>query len=89
MRGDREVPIPKALAEVGPVSRVWVIAQSMPTAKRAEVLAACKRLGINGNTAKTQYQLWRYSRSQAQKARALPDKVKRQVHRAADIEVRV
>ena len=89
MKGDREVPIVRQLADVGPVSRVWVIANAMPGAKRAAVMAACKRAGINANTAKTQYQLWQYARTQAQRARKLPDKVKRQIQRHADIEVRL
>lgn len=89
MNREREVPIPRQIADMGPVSRVWVVAQSMPNAKRAEVLAACKALGVNANTAKTQYQLWRYARNQAKRARALPARVKRQVQRAVEREVRL
>jgi ribosomal protein L32E len=85
---DREVAIPRDLADVGPVQRCWVIANSMPGASRSEVLAACKELGINRNTAATQYQLWHYARTQARKARALPDKVKRQIQSKAEVEVR-
>lgn len=88
MPKDREVAIPKDLADVGPVQRCWVIANSMPGASRAEVLAACKELGINRNTAATQYQLWHYAKTQAHKARVLPEKIKQVIRRKAEVEAR-
>ena len=42
-----------------PVKRVWHVADSMPNASRADVLAACEKLGIAYYTARTQYQLWK------------------------------
>lgn len=83
MTRDREIPIHKHIEDVGPVARVWVVAQSMPRASRKDVLAACVALGIKEKTAATQYQLWQYSRRQAKIAKALPDRVRRQIQKAA------
>ena len=41
-----------------PCKQVWHIADSMPGAKRKDVLAACVEKGIAYNTARTQYQQW-------------------------------
>lgn len=41
-----------------PCKSVWAIADSMPGARRKEVLAACVEKGIAYNTARTQYQQW-------------------------------
>lgn len=90
MKGDKEVPLARQLADVGPVPRVWVIANAIgPDATREQVISACKAAGINENTAATQYQLWKYSRNQASVARKLPAKVRAQILRKADIEVRL
>lgn len=87
---EREVPVSRQLADVGPVARVWVICNAIgPTASREQVMLACKKAGINANTASTQYQLWRYSRNQAHTARTLPPKVKREIQRTAEVEVRM
>ena len=40
--------------------RVWEIADSMPGARRKDVLQACVAAGINPYTAETQYFLWRH-----------------------------
>lgn len=88
-RMDREVPIARELADVGPVPRAWVIFQALgPTVKREEALAACKKAGINANTAATQYQLWQYGRRQAHVARTLPKGVRRKIERAAEADMR-
>jgi len=42
-----------------PCKQVWHIADSMPGAKRKDVLAACVKAGIAFFTARTQYQQWR------------------------------
>lgn len=42
-----------------PVQHVWAIANSMPSAKRKEIIAACVELGVAFFTARTQYQKWR------------------------------
>jgi uncharacterized protein (DUF779 family) len=42
-----------------PVKRVWAIADSMPDAKRKDVIAACVEQGIAFYTARTQYQKWK------------------------------
>lgn len=42
----------------GACKRVWDMADSMPDAKRSEVVSACVEAGINLGTAKTQYQAW-------------------------------
>lgn len=41
-----------------PCKQVWHIADSMPGAKRKDVLEACVAKGIAYNTARTQYQQW-------------------------------
>jgi NDP-sugar pyrophosphorylase family protein len=43
---------------VGPTKRVWAIADSMPGAKRKDVIEACRAEGIAFGTARTQYQKW-------------------------------
>ena len=42
----------------GACKKVWDMADSMPGAKRSEVISACVAAGLNLGTAKTQYQLW-------------------------------
>lgn len=42
----------------GPTKRVWAIADSMPGAKRKDVIEACRVAGIAYGTARTQYQKW-------------------------------
>lgn len=42
----------------GACKKVWDMADSMPEAKRSEVVSACVAAGINLGTAKTQYQSW-------------------------------
>ena len=46
-----------------PVKRVWAMAEAMPGASRSEVVAACVAVGINKNTAGTQYFHWKKSKS--------------------------
>lgn len=41
-----------------PTRKVWDIADSMPGARRKEVMAACEAAGIAFFTARTQYQKW-------------------------------
>ncbi|MWV11152.1 hypothetical protein F3I62_03495 [Pseudomonas sp. R-28-1W-6] len=47
-----------------PVKRVWGIADSMPEARRKDVIAECERQGIAFYTARTQYQKWHKSRKE-------------------------
>ena len=49
----------------GATKQVWVIADSMPGAKRADVIAACLAAGINAGTASTQYQKWKQAQTAA------------------------
>ena len=42
-----------------PVQQVWAVADSMPTAKRKEIIATCVEQGIAFFTARTQYQRWK------------------------------
>lgn len=46
-----------------PVKRVWAIADSMPDAKRKDVIAACVAEGIAFFTARTQYQKWKQNQA--------------------------
>lgn len=46
-----------------PVKRVWAIADSMPEAKRKDVIAACVEEGITFFTARTQYQKWKQNQA--------------------------
>jgi hypothetical protein len=46
-----------------PVKRVWAIADSMPDAKRKDVIAACIEEGIAFFTARTQYQKWKQNQA--------------------------
>lgn len=46
----------KASWRDNPCKAVWDIAESMPGAKRKDILAACVEMGIAYNTARTQYQ---------------------------------
>lgn len=41
-----------------PTRKVWEIADSMPGAKRKDIIAACVEQGIAFFTARTQYQKW-------------------------------
>jgi hypothetical protein len=43
----------------GVCRNVWAIADSMPGAKRKDVIEACRAAGIAFGTARTQYQKWR------------------------------
>ena len=45
-----------------PVQLVWTMGDSMPTAKRKEIIAACVELGVAFFTARTQYQKWKQAR---------------------------
>ena len=45
-------------ATENPTKLVWEIAESMPGAKRKEVLAEAERRGVAFYTARTQYQRW-------------------------------
>ena len=42
-----------------PVDIVWGMCKDMPDAARDEIVEACVALGVNKNTAKTQYYHWR------------------------------
>lgn len=46
-----------------PTKLVWQIADSMPNASRADVIAACVAKGVNAATASTQFSKWRKARS--------------------------
>lgn len=46
----------------GATARVWAIADGMPTADRASIIAACVAEGINPSTAGTQYSKWKKAR---------------------------
>ena len=50
--------IAEASTAEGPTKRVWAIADSMPGAKRKDVIEACRLAGIAFGTARTQYQKW-------------------------------
>jgi hypothetical protein len=82
-RREREIAIPGSLKDMGPVAKVWAIADMMPQAERKEVLAVCKKLRINPKTAATQYQLERFARTQAR--RKLPQKVKSELNRVIKV----
>jgi hypothetical protein len=41
-----------------PTKKVWAIAESMPGARRKDVIAACEAAGIGAGTSRTQYQAW-------------------------------
>ncbi len=63
-----ETPAPVAKARnastvESPVKRVWAIADSMPDAKRKDVIAACVAEGIAFFTARTQYQKWKQNQA--------------------------
>lgn len=51
-------PILNRSTAESPTKRVWAIADAMPGATRAEVVAKCVAEGINRNTAGTQYHHW-------------------------------
>lgn len=40
------------------VARVWMICNLLAGKARSDVIAACVAVGINFNTARTQYQQW-------------------------------
>lgn len=50
-------PREKSSAE-SPTKLVWEIASSMPTASKADIVAACVARGIHPSTAQTQYYKW-------------------------------
>lgn len=56
------VYVPGKSTEKGATKRVWEIADSMPDAKRGEVIATCMEQGIAMGTARTQYQKWKSAR---------------------------
>lgn len=47
---------------IKPTKMVHIIADSMPEATRAEVIAECRARGIAYGTARTQYQVWKKAR---------------------------
>jgi hypothetical protein len=55
-------PAGEKKARTGVCKAVWNMADSMPEAKRSEVIAACVAAGYNLGTSKTQYQAWFASR---------------------------
>ena len=52
------IPVTRESTVQLPTKQVWHIADSMPGAKRKQVLEACVKSGIAYYTARTQYQLW-------------------------------
>lgn len=82
-RTEKQVQIPTALADDGPVARAWIIAAAMPKASRNEVVAACVRMGIPRKVAAAQVQRQRYGQKAAIKARHLPKGVRRMIELAA------
>ena len=48
----------KKFNEANTVAKVWMICNALSIKARKEVIAACVELGINFNTARTQYQSW-------------------------------
>lgn len=50
----------------GAVALVHQIADSMPKAKRSEVIEACRKAGVAYGTARTQYQRWRSNKKEAE-----------------------
>lgn len=50
----------KTLKQLGPVARTWAIAATNPNAARKDVVAEAERLGVNPNTARTQYQAFKH-----------------------------
>lgn len=52
----------KSIAK-GATKRVWEIADSMPGAKRGDVVNACVAEGIAFGTARTQYQKWKSAKA--------------------------
>jgi hypothetical protein len=59
-------PIGNRSTAESPTKRVWAIADGMPGASRADVVAACVAQGINRNTAGTQYHHWSKAKQVAQ-----------------------
>jgi hypothetical protein len=55
-------PIVQRSTVDSPTKRVWAIADGMPGATRAEIVAACVAEGINKSTAGTQYFHWNTAR---------------------------
>lgn len=60
----RGAPMARSTAD-SPVKRVHAIADSMPGATRAQVVAACVEAGINKSTAGTQFYHWSKARKDA------------------------
>ncbi len=60
----RTTPVARGTAD-SPVKRVWAMADGMPGATRAEVVAACVAEGINKSTAGTQYYHWQKAKQVA------------------------
>jgi hypothetical protein len=63
-----EAPAPvakerKASTVEKPTRKVWEIADSMPGAKRKDIIAACVEQGIAFFTARTQYQKWKQNQA--------------------------
>ena len=66
VQADAPAPVVKARNAStvdSPVKRVWAIADSMPEAKRKDVIAACVAEGIAFFTARTQYQKWKQNQA--------------------------
>ncbi len=53
---------PRKSTVASPVRQVWAIADSIPGAKRKDIVAACVEQGIAFFTARTQYQKWNQAR---------------------------
>lgn len=83
MAREKQVPIPSVLADDSEPFRAWVIASAMPKATRAEVIAACVKMGIDEGVAASQVQRQRFAQKAAIKARTLPKGVRRMIERAA------
>ncbi len=63
-----EKPITRTSKVEKPCTLVWNLADSMPNAKRKDVIAAAIAMGVATYTARTQYQLW-FSVQKEMKAR--------------------
>lgn len=48
---------------LSPTKLVWEVADSMPNASRADIIAACVAKGVNAATASTQFSKWRKARA--------------------------
>jgi hypothetical protein len=48
----------KKFNEANTVAKVWMICNALANKARKDVIVACVEVGINFNTARTQYQQW-------------------------------